>query len=354
LRQVGITLALGNSLPRLGESNYLDPDFCNAKATEIAVDFLNQGYPSPMLIIGNCHDESINFLHVEVNGVVMSIKLRHERAANEELRFLMNRKDSHCPWKYEGLDWNKLDVANVTIGKTKWIIGTDIEKVHKRVQEKLAEQENKFTVSEVSTKVTERTQHLEQKLNESETRSEIVQKELKLVKDELANTKTELNRANDVSRASFEQQQLAAKMAMQVQDQDFSMRKQLLEQQRLETIMTQARLKTDADLAIAQAKVQKESISVQGAEASNLGTLAKTVTIVAPIVAAAAAWMHRQNSTSTAITAAIGGLSAARYLPIVGAVVTTVILAKRAVSVVKHTINVISSKAKQFWSWLTA
>lgn len=60
--------------------------------------------------------------------MVASIKLRHDLGAAEELRFLVNRNDSHTPWRVTDLNWAKMSVMETTIGKNKWIIGTDIEK----------------------------------------------------------------------------------------------------------------------------------------------------------------------------------------------------------------------------------
>ena len=352
IKEVGLALAFEHDLPRLKEENYLDPDFCNNRVMDVAIDYINHGHPTPMLIVGNCHDETINFLHVEINGLVASIKLRHDLGSAEELRFLVNRNDSHTPWRITDLNWAKMSVMETTIGKTKWIIGTDIEKVHLKVQEKLTEQSTRLTQAEVSSHVQEQTAVIQQKLVDSESVIENIRKELRLTKDELANTKLELSRANDISRSTFEQQQLAMKMAMQTSDQQFALQKQELEKERLATLLAQAKVKTDADLAVATAKVQKEVISVQGAEASNLGTIAKTVTIVAPIAAAAAAWMHKQQAASG--FALVGGITGAGILPIVAAIGTAALLAKPIVSVVKHSINVISSTARKLWSWLTS
>ena len=353
IKEVGLALAFEHDLPRLREENYLDPEFCNNRITDVAIDYIDRGHPAPMLILGNCHDETINFLHVEINGMVASIKLRHDLGAAEELRFLVNRNDSHTPWRVTDLNWAKMSVMETTIGKNKWIIGTDIEKVHLKVQEKLAEQSTRLTKAEVSSQIQEQTAAIQQKLTDTEAVTDNIRKELRLTKDELANTKLELSRANDISRGTFEQQQLAMKMAMQTSDQQFALQKQELEKERLATLLAQAQIKTNADLAVATAKVQKEAISVQGAEASNFGTIAKTVTVIAPIAAAAAAWMHQQKAAS-GLCALVGGISGAGILPAVVAIGAIALLAKPVVSVVKHSINVISSKARQFWSWLTS
>ena len=352
IKEAGLALAFEKDVPRLREENYLDPDFCNNKITDFAVDFLNRGYPAPMLVIGNCHDTTIDFLHIEINGMVVSIKLNHDLNTKEELRFLLNRNDSHTPHRLIDLDWSKMAVHEVIIGQRKWIVGTDIEKVHLKVQEKVAEQQTRLTRAEVESQVSEKTAVLQQQLSDSKIQLDNVGKELRFTKDELINAKAELNKANDLSKGTFEQQQLAMKMNMQVNEQALALHKMEYEKARMDALLVQTKVKSDAELAIASAKVRKEVISVEGAETSNYGTIAKTVTVVAPIAAAAAAWMHKQQSASS-ICAMIGGSgSVAGILPTFGVIAAVALLAKPVVSMVTHSINVISSKAKEFWSWL--
>ena len=264
----------------------------------------------------------------------------------------MNRNDSHTPYRILDLDWSKMSIQETTIGQRKWIIGTDIEKVHLKVQEKVAEQQSRLTRAEVATQVEEKTTELQKQLSDSKSQLDNVEKKLKLTNEELINTKAELNRANDLSRGTFEQQQLSMKMNMQVNEQALALHKMEYEKARMDALLVQTKAKSEAELEIAAAKVRKEVISVEGAETSNYGTIAKTVTVVAPIAAAAAAWMHKQNVASSICASVGGGCSMAGILPTVGVIAAVALLAKPVVSMVTHSINVISSKAKEFWSWL--
>ena len=354
IREAGLVLAFEQDLPRLREENYLDPEFCNNKVTDFAIDFLNRGCAAPMLVVGNCHDETIQFLHVEINGMIASIKLMHNRDSKEELRFLVNRNDSHTPYRLTDLDWSKMAVHEVIVGNRKWIVGTDIEKVHLKIQEKVAEQQTRLTRAEVESQVSEKTIALQQQLSDSKIQLENVGKELKFARDELATTRAELNRANDQARGTFEQQQLALKMNMQVSDHALAMHKMEFDKRRMDALLEQTKVKSEAELLLASAKVRKEVLSVEGAETSNYGTIAKTVTVVAPIAAAAAAWMHKQHAASSISALVGGGCSVAGVLPTIGVIAAVVLLAKPVVSMVTHSINVISSKAKEFWSWLCA
>lgn len=348
LMEFGIALATEANLSRLKEENYLDPDFYHRKILDLSHTYFECGYPTPLVINANCHDPSIDFLYVEINGTMMSLKVRHDLESPEYLDVSVNLGESH-DIVHVDFDWSKSEVKDVQIKNQIWIMGTSRDKVFRRIKEKADKNKTLLTQEEVNRLLEEKTQELQRKLDEAIREKEQTARKLELMKTDLSNANAELARANDMSKATFEQQQLAYKLATQSEERALNREKQDLLRDQTRWAQEQAQAKAEADLAIARAKVHKEQLSLQGAEATNISTLAKSATILLPIVASAAIWIGRAQSTSS-LAVMVGSASAA-VMPAVaiGAILSWAV--KPVVSVVKHAVNVISSKAKRLCNW---
>lgn len=350
--EVGLTIASVYNKHRLTENNYLNPDYFNSKLETTISQFIASGLATPVVVTANCHNPDIEFLYIEINGKLTSIQLRHDTSQNECLVIMINRNLTHTRVSVE-IDWKKADLLDINVSNRKWILGTDLEKVQKAITDRLTSEKNKFSPEEISSIVNDKTEELLAKIEDLTKSNELLKRELDLTKKDLANSNAELTRANDSSKLSTEQLMTAYKLSNQLQDLELQKEKRELFREQSRIANEQSRIKNESDREIAEAKVRKEYLSVQSSEMTNYGNMAKTATILVPIVASAFMWFKSASAASSSLMVGIG---LAELAPVVAIGLGIGVAVKCSRSLINHTKNIISKgvkTAKKFWQWLT-
>lgn len=296
--ELGTSCALGKHISSLRESNYLSDAYKTRLIEETSQHFLSN-YATPIVVYGNTHDVSLPYLYLEINERLTSVVLDHRLDLPEKLIISINRGGKYDAYEIreKDLDWKNSSAWETTIEGTSWIFGTDRAAVQKKITARKNKSLSRRTDEEVNELIEQRTAELKRDVETRDQQISQLQKELKLVKDELQNTKTELNKANSYSQASYEQQVLAAKLAAQQQEQQNLKEKQelLREQERLQR--ERDALKFEYEKRINEAKVRKEDLSVKSSEASTWATIAKSIAIILPAVISVVSIVIAQRKT---------------------------------------------------------
>lgn len=338
---LGMSCAIERYLAVIKETNPLGEQYREKITREISEKFLSGG-TTPFVVYGNTHNAEFKYLYLKVNDRLMSVVLDHHHDQPEFVKVMINRGGRYDTVEFKDLVWDKKHAGVFTrtvIDGQPWIFGVDRAMVQKAITEEIDNRDAYHSDEEVDFIVAQKTASLRKDLKNKEDLLSQVQKENDLLKKDLQTTKAELDRANSASRASYEQQVLAAKFAAQQLEQENLKMKQKLQEEEARTNKERDYYKFQYEQKINDAKVEKEQISTKATQVSSWANIAKAAAAIVPIVISAAVWFtSRGHADPKSVYDLVDGVH-------LGSVVSA------GVSVVNHLCNKVSAICSGISGW---
>ena len=305
--QVGCSFATHKHLSDIQESNCLGKAYRDRVYAKITEEVFS-GRSSPIVVYANCHDKQHKYLFLDVNDGLSSVVLDHKTELPERLSVAINQGGVYTTYDVP-VDWSNLKNVSAFVGNIddhEWIFGIDRAAVQKRITAKIEKRLASKSDEEIAAMVRAKVASLEAKLEEKTRLLEQAHREIEILKKDLATTKSELERANDFSRASYEQQILAAKLAQQQQEQENLKEKERLqkEQERINREREYAKFQYEQE--INRMKVEKERANAQATKASNTSVYLKALLAVAPIITSVVSYIVGKMSAASIAGGIIG------------------------------------------------
>lgn len=343
---LGMSCAIQRHLAVIQETNPLGQQYQEKYIRDISEKFLS-GSTTPFVIYGNTHNSEYKYLYLKVNDRLMSVVLDHRHDQPEFIKLMINRGGRYDTMEINDLVWDDKNAGVFTriVEGQVWIFGVDRAMVQKAITDEVNDRLSHRSDVEVDSLIEQKTAELRKELKNKEDILAQIQKENELLKKDLATTKSELDRANSASRASYEQQVLAAKLAAQQMEQENIKQKQRLQEEEARLNRERDFYKFKYEQEINNAKVEKEQMSTRATQASSLANIAKAAATIIPLIVSAAIWFtSRGNADAKAVYAGLNGVHLGE-------------LASKGVSVVSHLCNKVSAACssvcglvKSLWS----
>lgn len=341
LTEFNLIISLSRHAPLLMNYNVFNEEYYNRKLLEEIHKYWYQpGYNSPICIVANCHNTSIEYLYMVVNDTILKYRLIHDCTQAENLHFNVNAYNGWRKLEFQNLDWEKLNFSTVEVGNSTWVISTNFDLISKYLDDKRTKDNSKLLKSDVDAFVNTATQTYQQEIAVLKDQLANASKEIEILKKALGNTKTELDGVNEGYKRSFEQQMWEQKGNNLKEEAELLREKRMFARESDMYAERQRFRKAESDLELARAKVEKEKLSLASTEASNFGTYAKTAAVVIPTLVGVGAWVAR-TATAALVPCGIGLIASAA--------ISTIQLIP---SIISKTKDIVVGGVKKVWGWI--
>lgn len=298
-REIGCSVSLLQHTAHMKSESLTDPEAVSKKVYEYSEKLFKENATVPLMVYANSYDEDIEYLYLEVNNKLVSVKVFHEYDQEECIVIRINRKENIREYVFSELNWKKLGYIERTIFDRKWKFGTDLERIEKAIRDGILYNKSLMTQEEFETELSLKVSQLNTTISEKDETINTLKKDLERTKKELQDTTYELTKANDQSKASYEQQILAMKLAHAQQEHIIVSDKREMTKEQFLRELEHERLKQEAERRVAEEKIRKEELSTRTAEINTLGVIFKTAAIIIPIAVSAGIWIASRMTTGT-------------------------------------------------------
>lgn len=338
---LGMSCAIQRHLAVIQETNPLGQQYQEKYIQDLSEKFLSGG-TTPFVVYGNTHNSEYKYLYLKVNDRLMSVVLDHRHDQPEFVKLMINRGGRYDSMEINDIVWDTKHAGvftRVVEGQT-WIFGVDRAMVQKAITDEVDDRLSHRSDTEVNSLIEQKTAALRKELKNKEDLLAQIQKENELLKKELTTTKSELDRANSASRASYEQQVLAAKLAAQQMEQENIRQKQRLQEEEARLNKERDYYKFKYEQEINKAKVEKEQMSTRATQASSWANIAKAAAAIVPLIVSVAIWFtSRGKADPKAVYASLNGVHLRE-------------IASKGVSVMSHLRNQMSAACSSVCGWI--
>lgn len=265
--ECGATFALKTDIDRLRNEQMFTSDFYTNAVQRIADEhFKSEDEPTsvcPFLIFANCHNPSKKYVHIGINGIVMTVRAVCLQNVSEKLIFTINHASGSEVYPIN-VDWRSSSCLEEDLitkdGETHLVFGTNIDEVRKKVHEYHAKLMDRLSPEMVKTKIEEATAALKKEM-------EALKKEKEAVERKLKTTEYELNNSEDATRASLKEKELLHKFvenrqAAETKQDENAFKREEAERKAREAELRAAEAERDAARKIAEAERKAEEARI--------------------------------------------------------------------------------------------
>ena len=338
---LGMSCAIQRHLAVIQETNPLGQQYQEKYIHDLSEKFLS-GSTTPFVVYGNTHNSEFKYLYLKVNDRLMSVVLDHRHDQPEFVKLMINRGGRYDSVEINDIVWDTkhANVFTRVVEGQVWIFGVDRAMTQKAITDEVDDRLSHRSDAEVNSLIEQKTAALRKELKNKEDLLAQIQKENELLKKDLATTKSELDRANSASRASYEQQVLAAKLAAQQMEQENIRQKQKLQEEEARINRERDYYKFMYEQEINKAKVEKEQMSTRATQASSWANIAKAAAAIIPLVVSAVIWFTSHGQANP--KSVYDGLNGVHLGEI----------ASKGVSVMSHLCNKVSAACSSVCGWI--
>ena len=348
VRELAMTVTRAEHIARAKKVDLYSEEF-QASLIRDLKDDMRKSEQMPIVVNCNIHDKRYDRLYVSVNGFMTAVKIHHRPELPETLDLCLNRYGEGSEVVHfktsDFSDPKKMAVSSVVVDGSEWILGTDREAVQKAILEKTKAFHSRYTETEVIEKVESTTAQYQAQLEHANARCENQAREIENLRKRVALAEEEAKRANDEFARSHDQIMKQIQYGQTLAESQAKYNELVAKSVENEKAREREAERSKAEATINEAKVKKEQLSVQSAEATTLANVVKSAAVIVPaLLGLTALIVASKGSASKQAFAMVNSVPCLR---------SSLTVVKSAVSsIITNAANTIARVARSFASWV--